>query len=76
MQAATIEVKRYHGKMEVRVTGRTGRGQSFIKDRRVLNIDSMSDPKFKPEMTAAVKEMLGSEAYDAQYGLDIPNTGG
>jgi hypothetical protein len=71
MKAATVEVKQYHGRVIVYTTGRTGRGQSFIKDKRILGCKSMADKKFKAEMAQAVVEMLGDRPSDIQYGLNI-----
>lgn len=62
MEAATIEVKRDHGKLTVIATGRTPRGQKYIKAKKALSVKSSKDKKFKEEMAAAVAELLGSEA--------------
>ena len=62
MQAATIIVRRSRGKLTVFATGRTGRGQSFIKGSVPLEAKSMTDKNFKREMVAAVEQLLNSEA--------------
>lgn len=62
MQAAQIAVKKERGHMVVIALGRTPRGQSYIKGRKVLVAQGVRDPDFKREMDAAVKELLGSEA--------------
>lgn len=62
MQAATIIVRRSRGGLIVQATGRTGRGQSYIKSSEALSVKSMSDPKFKAELAAAINKLLGSAA--------------
>lgn len=61
MEAARIEVRKHGNKVSVWATGRTERGQSFIKGTRELKVTSMSDKNFKDEMAQAVKELLGTE---------------
>lgn len=58
MEASTIDVKVNRGQVVVIAKGRTGRGQSYIKDWRVLAVEKISDPQFKVEMALAVKELL------------------
>lgn len=62
MQAATIYIRRSRGVMVVAATGRTGRGQTYVKGSVALTCKSISDPKFKGEMAAAVAQLLNSEA--------------
>lgn len=62
MQAASIIVRRQRGVLVVQATGRTGRGQAFIKATIPLTVTSMGDPKFKAELGAAVFQLLVSEA--------------
>jgi len=62
MEAATIIVRKSRGVLVVQATGRTGRGQSFIKGAAPLKVKSMRDPNFKAELSAAVDKLLNSEA--------------
>ena len=62
MQAATIIVRKTRGVMYVYATGRTPTGQKFLKGQVALKSKSMTDPKFKEEMSAAVEKLLGSGA--------------
>jgi hypothetical protein len=62
MQTAKIVVRMSRGKLCVYATGRTGRGQRFIKAVRELNVTSISDKNFKAEMSQAVTELLESGA--------------
>lgn len=62
MEAASIIVRKSRGLMVVQATGRTGRGQTFIKGSVFLSVKSMSDPKFKGELQAAVDQLLSSVA--------------
>lgn len=62
MDAATIEVRKAKGMVIVYVTGRTGRGQRFIKASKALGVSGIGDKNFKAEMTQAVVEMLGKTA--------------
>lgn len=61
-EAASIVVRKSRGLLVVQATGRTGRGQSFIKGHVLLSVKSMSDPKFKGELKAAVDQLLGRAA--------------
>ena len=61
MDVASINVTKAHGVMVVQATGRTGRGQRYIKAQIPLSVKSIRDPKFKSEMAAAVKQLLNSE---------------
>lgn len=76
MKASSIEIKKSHGKLVVLAIGRTGKGRRYIKETRVLDVPSVADKKFKAAMAQAVVEMLGSEAADIQYGLDLANKEG
>lgn len=60
MEVASIDVRRQHGVLVVQATGRTAKGQRYIKGSIPLTVKSARDPKFKAEMTAAVEELLGS----------------
>lgn len=62
MQAASIIVRKSRGLLVVQATGRTERGQSFIKGSVPLTVKTMSDPKFKGELATAVDQLLGSGA--------------
>lgn len=62
MEAATVEIRRSRGKLIVQATGRTARGQRYIKGSVPLTVKSMADPNFKREMAAAVEQLLDSGA--------------
>lgn len=62
MQAATIIVRHSRDGLVVQATGRTPRGQTFIKGHEKLKAKSIRDKKFKEEMAAAVEKLLNSEA--------------
>lgn len=62
MQAATVEIKMSKGHCTLQALGQTPRGRRYIKGRKTLKAVSMASPEFKAEMTAAVEEILGSEA--------------
>lgn len=62
MQAAKLEVKEEGGQLVILAIGRTGRGISFVKSSKALQVKTIADKNFKTEMAAAVIEMLGSEA--------------
>lgn len=62
MNASRIDVKISKGKVVVTAKGKTERGQSFIKGSQALQVETISDPKFKAEMAAAVTELLGIPA--------------
>ena len=60
MEAAKIEARMAKGTVVIYATGRTGRGQSYVKAYRALKVHRIGDKSFKEEMTRAVEEMLGS----------------
>ncbi len=62
MKAATIEIRQTRGHIAVVATGRTPSGQRYIKDTITLDVQVISDPKFKAQMADAVLELLESEA--------------
>lgn len=62
MEAATIIVRKARGGLVVQATGRTGKGQRFIKGSEVLKVKSIADKNFKAEMAAAVEKLLNSDA--------------
>lgn len=53
-----VEVKRERGKLVVQGSGETPRGKAFIRSTVVLAAERTTDPAFKEEISAAVKEML------------------
>ena len=61
MEAATIIVRKTRGGLVVQATGRTGKGQKFIKGQEGLKVKSISDKNFKAEMAAAVEKLLSSD---------------
>jgi hypothetical protein len=62
MEAATLEIRRSRGDLVVIATGRTGRGQRYVKGVEPIKAKETSDPDFKSEMSAAVNKLLEREA--------------
>jgi hypothetical protein len=62
MEAATVEIRRSRGDLVVTATGRTGKGQRYVKGVEVIKAQSTSDPNFKSELSAAVNKLFEREA--------------
>jgi len=60
MHSSQIIIKKTRGKIAVQAMGQTPRGQAYIKAATLLNVTSITDPKFKKEMAAAVAKLLDS----------------
>ncbi len=58
MEVASMEIKSQHGLVVVIAKGRTGTGQGYIKDSKVLDVKSVRDPNFKAQLATAIKELL------------------
>lgn len=54
----TIQVKTRKGHPTVMGMGKTPRGQNYLKVLKPLAVKDVSDPAFKAELEAAIKEML------------------
>lgn len=61
-----IHVRKQHGRMVVTGFGSTPRGQKYIKREEKLTSKSPKDPKFKQELTVAVKAIMGEEGSNGQ----------
>lgn len=62
MQVKGIIVRKSRGLITVQATGQTPRGNTFVKKAIPLTVRSLSDPKFKQELSEAVTELLGSSS--------------
>lgn len=62
MEVASVEVIRKRGTLIVQATGRTPRGQRYIKGELPLAAKTMKDPNFKRELATAMAQLLESEA--------------